>query len=225
MLLTKYFSLYKYTYMNKRPSSEQWLSLISIHYLLLANLNSSSLNLIYPKKKEKKKKKKIKFCLWDLLLSTYKERKKERKIKACCLRLCEFLIWEKWQVLRGRSEQMGRRVHHLHGLSWRIWRRKIWWWAESRSFALLLIHLHRLLLWILTRLSGFSLVPLNLRSRKPLGSLLCRFLSPFFIELNFFFFQVLFVGFCSKFVFLFFVFAVSSGCMQRKQLWSSVSSD
>lgn len=78
MLLTKYFSLYKY--MNKRPSSEQWLSLISVHYLLLANLNSSSLNLIYPKKK----KKKIKFCLWDLLLSTYKERKKERlKLVAC----------------------------------------------------------------------------------------------------------------------------------------------
>lgn len=103
------------------------------------------------------------------------------------MRLCEFLIWEKWQVLQGRLEQMGRRVHHLHGLSWRIWRRKIWWWAESRSFALLLIHLHRLLLWIRTRLSGFSLVPLNLRSRKPLGSLLCRFLSPFFIEFNFFF--------------------------------------
>lgn len=40
-----------------------------------------------------------------------------------------------------------------------------------------------------------------------------------------FFFQVLFMGFCSKFVFLFFIFAVSSGCMQRKQLWSSVSSD
>lgn len=96
---------------------------------------------------------------------------------------------------------MGRRVHHLHGLSWRIWRRTKWWWAESRSFALLLIHLHRLLLWILTRLSGFSLVPLNLRSRKPLGSLLCRFLSPFFIELKKKF-SGFFYGFLLKFCFL-----------------------
>lgn len=67
--------------MNKRPSSEQWLSLISIHYLLLANLNSSSLNLIYPKKKKKKSNFACGiFCFQHIK----KERKKERlKLVAC----------------------------------------------------------------------------------------------------------------------------------------------
>lgn len=195
---------------------------MALHNLYPLFIISQSKFIVIESHLSKKKRRKSNFACG---IFCFQHIKKERKIKACCLRLCEFLIWEKWQVLQGRSEQMGRRVHHLHGLSWRIWRRKKWWWAESRSFALLLIHLHRLLLWILTRLSGFSLVPLNLRSRKPLGSLLCRFLSPFFIEFKFFFIQVLFMGFCSKFVFLFFIFAVSSGCMQRKQLWSSVSSD
>lgn len=67
--------------MNKRPLI--WT--VALHNLYpLFIISQSKFIVIESHLSKKEKKKKIKFCLWDLLLSTYKERKKERlKLVAC----------------------------------------------------------------------------------------------------------------------------------------------
>jgi hypothetical protein len=84
-----------------------------------------------------------------------------------------------WQVqqLLGWWEEMGARGLQLLGFRSRIGERRIVMirWGEMESGFLLLLPILLLLSWTLTRLLGSNLMLLNLRSRKLLDSLLCRY--------------------------------------------------